>query len=150
MLVDKRWAQGRAAGAEAVFEDLDLLIQLAASLLGHGKLCGQAVMADPVAWTRTVFRTWTAGGVVDERSEIPVALQEVAVHTCPGDHDPPADPAVFPAQLVERFQYGRALPCRILSASVRQTRYALLVALGSVIDHGAKRINNVAALDIRA
>ena len=64
-------------------------------------------MADPVAWTRMTFRAWTAGGVVDEGSEIPVALQEVAMHTCPGDHDLPADPTVFPAEFVERCPDAR-------------------------------------------
>jgi len=129
MLVDKRWAQGRPAGAEAVLEDTHLLVQLAAPLLGHGKLPDQTVWADPVLRTRMTFRASTAGGVVDECSEISVALQEVAMHTCPGDHDLPADPTVFPAELVERFQYSGALSFRILSPRVRKACYALFVAL---------------------
>jgi hypothetical protein len=53
-------------------------------LFGDGD---QAVVADSVVSLRVLVGSVTAGGVVDERSQVLVALQEVAMHARSCDDD---------------------------------------------------------------
>ena len=43
----------------------------------------------------------SAGGLVDQRGEIFVPVEEVSVHAGAADDDPPADAPIFAAELVD-------------------------------------------------
>ena len=91
-----------------------------------------------------VVRAWPAGSLVDQRGEIFVAVQEVSVHTRAANDHPAGDAAVFSAEFVECAHDRSPFGSRILSARVGQSRYALFVALGSVIGDLSDRVDDVA------
>jgi hypothetical protein len=51
----------------------------------------------------------SAGGLVDEGSEVFVPVKEVSVHAGTGNDDPPADPPIFPAEFGDCFEDGYSL-----------------------------------------
>ena len=71
----------------------------------------------------------SAGGLVDEGAEIFVPMEEIAVHAGAGDDDPPADAAVFPAEVGDCFEDGCSLGRGVVPTCVGQSGDPLLVTL---------------------
>jgi hypothetical protein len=84
---------------EPTFQGLHFLLQFPVALFSRREFREQAVPGDSVFRTQMMVWPLSAGGLVDQGAEFFVALQEVAVHAGAGDDDPPADAAVFPAEV---------------------------------------------------